>query len=312
MKVMIAVLAASVLLASFLIYFIDRFAITHKLAPLASGSAFLLFCLVMLFVGVGALLLLAVSCEISHHHHQAKVAPKPRSVSDTHGEFFSIVSHQMRSPLAAIRWLSEVLESETKNELTIQQRGYLQDIHEESQRMIRLLNSLMSMTRLEARHAATKPETVKIESLIQSLVKELRGKHTDTHAQIVVRKPAKALPAVTTDRVLYMQALENILKNAIRYSKPGRSRVEIKSEADGKGNVVVSVKDQGIGIPAQSQGRVFEKFYRAPNAVRAQTEGNGLGLYIAKMIIDLLGGSIWFESEEGKGSTFFVRIPVKK
>jgi len=117
-------------------------------------------------------------------------------------------------------------------------------------------------------------------------------------------------PEVSLDGTIYTQTLHNLLTNAIRYTLPqkGRITVGLKKETEG---YVLSVCDNGIGVPKDAQEHVFERFYRAKNALGIETQGSGLGLYLVKVMTDAYGGKIWFESSEGEGTSFYVLIPER-
>jgi signal transduction histidine kinase len=124
------------------------------------------------------------------------------------------------------------------------------------------------------------------------------------------KKPEKKLPEVKIDVEKIKLAIQNFLENAIRYTKPGGEVIISLKYLEGK--IEFSIKDTGVGISKDQQARVFTKFFRGANVIRMETEGSGLGLFIAKNIIEAHGGRIWFESEEGKGATFYFTLPVKK
>jgi two-component system sensor histidine kinase VicK len=121
-------------------------------------------------------------------------------------------------------------------------------------------------------------------------------------------KKPKKLPKVKVDVEKIYLAIQNLLENAIRYNKVG-GEIEIILKEKEK-EIEFSIRDTGIGIPKNQQSRVFTKFFRGSNAIRMETEGSGLGLFIAKNIIEAHGGRIWFESEEGKGTTFYFTLPT--
>ena len=121
-------------------------------------------------------------------------------------------------------------------------------------------------------------------------------------------RPSYELPKIKIDNSLLKQVIHNLLTNAIRYSPKGRGQIKVEVRDKGLDYVIV-VSDNGMGIPKEDQKRIFERFYRAKNASELTSEGTGLGLYINKLIVEAYGGRIWFESEEGKGTKFFVSVP---
>lgn len=306
-KVCIVVVILSAALTYVTLSILDAFAINADAATLTPFQAFAVFCLTLIIMSVMAMVLLAAAMEITHHNGNQRRLDAVLPVSPS-SPLFAIISHQLRSPLSAIRWLAEVLKSEAKDSLTEHQISYLDDITEEAKRTVRLINTLLDIARLESGRMPMRRATTNIEALIARVVREMRAQMTKTHVQIVVRKPRTELTPLDTDADLLYQVFANVISNAMRYSKPGRAIVEVSMDSAPNGSLVVSVKDQGIGIPKESQPHIFEKFYRAPNAIKTQTDGTGLGLYIAKLIVDQLGGAIWFTSQENQGSTFLIQI----
>ena len=145
--------------------------------------------------------------------------------------------------------------------------------------------------------------------LISNVVSELAQVADARNCTVVYNSPKKPFPLISVDPVLLRQVLVNLLNNATHYSKPKKCRVEVDFK-EIKGYYQIDIVDQGIGIPANVQDKLFDKFFRADNAIKADTQGTGLGLYIAKKIIETSGGKIWFESTEGKGSAFHFTIPI--
>ena len=176
--------------------------------------------------------------------------------------------------------------------------------------MITLINDLLNVTRIEEGRYLYRPVLTDIESLVQFVINTLRDQIKKKEIKFEYKKPKKKLPKVMLDVEKMRLAIQNLLDNAIRYTRPeGRVTVSLRHV---KKEIELSVKVTGIGIPKDQQERVFIKFFRGANAIRLETEGSGLGLFIVKNIIEAHGGKIWFESEEGKGTTFYFTIPVKE
>lgn len=223
-------------------------------------------------------------------------------------EFVSVASHQLRTPLTAIKLFTEMLINEQVGKISKEQREYLSNVYDSTERMVGLVNDLLNVTRIESGRLMINPEITNIDSFISSLLSEARPLAEIKNVKITYKKGVKALN-IPLDRSLVRQVYHNLLTNAIRYTPEG-GEVNVKIKSDKK-FFIVSVSDSGIGIPVESQKRIFEKFFRADNAVKVATEGTGLGLYVSKMIIETSGGSIWFKSSPGKGTTFFVALPKK-
>lgn len=224
-------------------------------------------------------------------------------------EFISIASHQLKTPLTAISWIIERLTSGKVGKFTKKQKDYLADVYDSNKRMVKLVDDLLSVSRLEEGKIKIEPKPLQLEDVIKKIIEAHKFLGAKRRCQIIFEKPKEKLPLVSLDEFLLRQIAGNILTNAMRYSKDG-CRVEIKLEKKGN-NLLLTISDQGIGIPEDKQHRVFEKFFRADNAQKLHPDGTGLGLYITKMIVGLLGGKIWFESEEGRGTVFYVELPVR-
>jgi len=232
-------------------------------------------------------------------------------------EFVSVASHQLRTPLTAIRLFAEMLISGNEGKLNAKQKYYLDNVHESALRMVKLVNDLLNVSRIETGRLKIEPELVQLEDFIQNIINEAMPLAKAKNCAIIFNKPRKKLPKVSIDPSLMRQVIHNLVMNAVRYSRPAKNcgmkvtlERENKKSKEQESNILISVADNGIGIPKEMQSRIFEKFFRADNAVKAVAEGTGLGLYIAKMIVESSGGKIWFESEKDKGSTFYFTIPA--
>lgn len=232
-----------------------------------------------------------------------------KQLDEAKTNFISIASHQLRTPLTAIRWLSELLINEGKGKLQPPLDMYADDIMQSAKRMIVLVNSLLNVSRIESGRITISPKPAHLEKIVESVIKEQEIAARGSRCEIHFQKPRTPLPKLDLDVNLVRQVVQNLLTNAIRYSRPQTCSIDIAIRKEAK-RVVLSVKDSGMGIPESAQPRIFEKFFRASNAVKKQTDGTGLGLYISKMILEMTGGSIWFESAENVGSTFYVSIPL--
>jgi len=223
-------------------------------------------------------------------------------------EFITLASHQLRTPLSAIRWYAELLSdsAETFNE---DQKQYVQEIDHSVRRMIALLGSLLHAARMEDDKLQPELKLLNLTSLVAEAVKDTQEVFEGSSMRYELDLPKDAV-LVMTDPVLIRVVLQNLISNAVKYSPKGSS-ITIRMARAGD-RATMSVADAGIGIPAAEQQRIFEKFFRAQNVRRMDTDGNGLGLYISKSIVDRLGGTMAFESSENKGTTFTVELPAEK
>ena len=230
-------------------------------------------------------------------------------------EFVSIVSHQLRSPLTNLKWGLDFLmgEGAARNQ---QETGYFHILRENIGRMHELVNDLLTVSRVEQGTFPFQEKEFELQELIKQVLVEFQSASLASNVEIQVE--GKRIPKLYSDPSLVRHVLGNILDNAIRYAwkdsgaapqgKRERNRIVIRLKDKGS-SVRVEVEDNGVGIPAEDQKYIFQKFFRSSNAVRRQTEGSGLGLFIVKSLLEKAGGHIGFTSEENKGSTFWFTLP---
>ena len=224
-------------------------------------------------------------------------------------EFVSLAAHQLRTPLSAIKWTLKMLLDGDLGGITEEQKSFIEKTYSSNERMIALINDLLSVARIEEGRYLYKPVLSDIELMIEFVINSYKEESKKRGIEVRFEKPEKKLPLVLVDAEKMRLAIQNLFDNAIRYSRPGgKVTVSLKGA---KKEVEVSIKDIGVGIPENQKERVFTKFFRAANVMRIDTEGSGLGLFITKNIIEAHGGKIWFESEENKGSTFHFSLPTQ-
>lgn len=225
-------------------------------------------------------------------------------------EFVSVAAHQLRTPLSAIKWTLRMLLDGDLGPLTQEQKDFIEKTYKSNERMIGLINDLLNVTRIEEGRYLYRPILLDIKSIVQSLVNLYKEEAEKKKIKIEFKKPEKSLPRLMLDKEKITLAIQNLLENAIRYTpRGGQVKVSLKHV---KKEVEFSVKDTGVGIPRDQQGNIFTKFFRGANVLRMETEGSGLGLFIAKNVIEAHGGKIWFESEENVGTTFYFTIPAQE
>jgi signal transduction histidine kinase len=225
-------------------------------------------------------------------------------------EFVSVASHQLRTPLSAIRWEAELLLSKFRKEkIGSKQRQSIENINTLSGKMTRLVNDLLDVARIDQGRLIIKKMPVNMPAIVEEAIAEVSAVSRIRHIEMVFRNEKK-IPLVFGDPEKLRMVVENLLNNSIKYTaNHGKIELKLLKKND---FVIFSIKDNGVGIPAEQHERVFDKFFRSDNVVKYQTEGTGLGLYIAKNIIEQLKGKIWFDSVEGLGSIFSFSVPVNR
>lgn len=188
------------------------------------------------------------------------------------------------------------------------QKELLEKGYSANERMIALVNDLLDVVRIEEGRFDYKFKKTGVTNVIDSIVKETKVIADEKGIQLSFHKPSREFPEVALDAVKFRLAASNIITNAVQYT-PAKGRVDVELTLNGS-EILILVKDTGVGIPKHQLDRLFTKFFRADNAVRMQTAGSGLGLFIAKNIIEKHKGKIWIESEEGKGTTVYFTIPT--
>ncbi|MFA6424135.1 MAG: ATP-binding protein [Candidatus Magasanikbacteria bacterium] len=232
---------------------------------------------------------------------------KEKEIDQAKSEFVSLASHQLRTPLSTVNWYTEMLLAGDAGKMNAEQKKYLREIYDSNNRMIDLVNTLLNVSRIEMGTFKVKPEPIKISEVIESLLSEL-SVQTSQHKLKVEKKFGKDVPTINADPSLIRIIIQNLLSNAVKYTPDGgKISAEVMRRPH---DVMIEIKDSGYGIPKNQQDKIFNKMFRAENVKDKITDGNGLGLYSTKAIVEQSGGKIWFESEENKGTSFFVTIPL--
>jgi len=231
-----------------------------------------------------------------------------KEVDKVKNEFISLASHQLRTPLSSIKWLCELFWQEDTNRLTKDQKKIVGKVQNENERLIKLVNSLLNVSRIESKKINLNPSLTDISKLTHDTVDSFRKQIGDRQQTIEVNFP-DTMQELVIDAKLVGEALLNLISNASKYTPIG-GRLWVKGKTVGN-EFVISVTDNGIGIPINDQRHIFEKFFRAQNANQTLTDGNGLGLYFVKWVAEQHGGHVWFESTQNVGSTFYLAFPIK-
>ena len=232
-----------------------------------------------------------------------------KKLDESRTSFISIASHQLRTPLTSIRWFVEMLLAGDAGPLNKEQKHFVSQIYESADRMIDLVNLLLQIARVEAGRVRMEPTRTDFKTITDSVAFSLQAQLNEKEQTIEVKASRDPMPLIPMDQEVVWQVIQNLLTNAIRYSpKKGVISIFITDKGD---FLEYSVKDSGIGIPENQQSRVFEKFFRADNAVKEIPEGSGLGLALAKSLVEGWNGKIWFESKEGAGTIFYFTVPIE-
>jgi len=230
------------------------------------------------------------------------------ALDENKSEFVSIAAHQLQTPVTGIRWsLASLMQGELGS-LTDMQRKIVKEALDITIRMIDLVHDLLNVARIEEGRFDLRFKEMSLELLIGAALERCKASAAERHINLVADMP-KDLPILPLDEEKITIALDNLLDNAIKYTPEGGS-ASITSKREGE-YVRTSVTDTGIGIAKSEIKKIFEKFFRAGNAQRYITYGNGLGLYVVKNIVEAHGGRISVESVEGKGTTFTFTLPTK-
>lgn len=223
-------------------------------------------------------------------------------------DFISLASHQLRTPLSAIKTYSHMLIDGFMGPISPSQKKSLRTIVSASNRMNELISTLLNVSRIESGNVVISPKNVNLNHLCDEVFRELALTANTKDIKLSCKLPEKPV-IIKADNLLTKEIMVNLVSNAVKYT-PEHGEVHLAIRRQG-GQALISVKDNGMGIPKSAQNKIFTKFYRAHNVVRQETSGTGLGLYLVKGLVEALSGSIWFESTEHVGTTFFVKLPIE-
>ncbi len=272
---------------------------TYFIATSKIGDPFLVTIVVLL---LGAFLLI-INFIITSSFERVAEASKMKT------EFIDIVSHQLRAPITNLRFSLDFLIADKNNKLSEEQMEYVNILKENTERMNGLVDNLLTVSRMESGRFPMKKKNVSVAKITQKLLRKFKPFIEASNVNVSLNVP-QALSDVFADSLWLEQVVENLLDNAIRYTKGGgRIAIEIKEERD---KIYFTIEDNGVGIPKEEQKHIFVKFFRSANALKKQTKGSGLGLHISKKIIELSEGKIWFKSKENHGTTFHFILPIVK
>lgn len=238
---------------------------------------------------------------------------KERAEEREQAEFISTASHEMRTPVASIEGYLGLAMNPSTAQIDDRARGFIAKAQESAQHLGRLFQDLLDVSKSEDGRMTSVPKVVDVSTIAQTVAEGLAMKAQEKGLSLVF-KPSenagqkKIMPVlyVNQDNDHIREILDNLVENAIKYTPKGEVVVDVQGTED---KVIVSVKDSGLGIPAEDMPHLFQKFYRVDNVDRQEIGGTGLGLYLSRRLAESMQGRIWAESTYGKGSTFFLELP---
>ncbi len=223
-------------------------------------------------------------------------------------DFVSMAAHELRSPLTSIRGYLSVLIEEVQEKLTVEQKSFLNRINIATIQLVALVENLLNVSRIERGILTVNLEVSDWLDLVRQSVADFADRAKEKSLSLQFIEPIQPAPKVLADKLRIGEVLSNLLSNAINYTQAGGQITVSLAQKDQ--DVITHIKDTGQGIPQDAIPYLFTKFFRVSGSLERGSKGTGLGLYIAKSIIDLHHGKIWVNSEEGRGSTFSFSLPV--
>ncbi len=233
-----------------------------------------------------------------------------RKMNDMKSDWISISAHQLRTSLSAVKWILKMFIDGDFGKLTNEQTGFIGKAFDSNERMITLVNELLSLNHTEQTSLTYNFQNHDIVALTDSVIFDFSGESYKKGVPVVFLKPTTPLPPCAFDEEKIRVVIQNLIENAIKYSNHGDK--VIISITPSPTAIEISVKDSGIGIPAAEQDKILSKFFRATNAKAHDPIGSGLGLYTTKSIVERHGGKLSFESEENSGTTFHFTLPLQR
>lgn len=253
-----------------------------------------------------------VFIEDEHNHYVGVMyvledLSREKLLSDMKSEFISLAAHQLRTPLSAIKWLLRMFLTGDFGELTLQQKEYIKKGYETNEKLVELVRDLLDVSRIEEGRYGFNFKKVNIKNLVEKIVPMYIFKSQEKDIHFTFNEPSFPIADIVLDEEKISIVLQNLLDNAFKYTpKSGDVTLSLIPKEQ---EVQFVISDTGMGILEEEKQKIFSKFFRGYNALRSNIEGTGLGLFIVKNIIEKHKGKIWFESQVGKGTTFYFTIP---
>lgn len=222
-------------------------------------------------------------------------------------DFISRAVHQIRTPIASIRWYLEMILEGDLRKFTEEQKNRTQKVYDSVLSLINLIDKLLIVDHIQSSRVSVALMKVDVKKMLEAVLAQCANLIKNNPQRIAVVSDEGAAFQVQADSELLWQVVTNLITNALKYSDE-KSTVTVNLTGDNS-SITLAVSDAGIGIPKDEQQAITTKFFRATNARKYHSEGSGLGLYIASSFIAKMGGKLWFESSEGKGTTFYISLP---
>ncbi|HNP74878.1 MAG TPA: PAS domain-containing sensor histidine kinase [bacterium] len=230
-----------------------------------------------------------------------------KAIDRSKTEFVSLASHQLRTPLSAINWYAEMMLNGDIGGVNKELKEYLKEIYDGNQRMIELVNDLLNVSRVDLGTIEINIEKVDVVELAEDVLGDLAPKIKLKNVKLIKDYDARLKP-IKSDAKFLRIIFQNLLSNAVKYNRD-QGKVYLTIAQKGL-KLFIEIRDTGMGIPQHQQHKIFTRLFRADNAKEKVTEGSGLGLYLIKLAVEKGGGKIWFDSQEGKGTAFFIELPI--
>lgn len=262
------------------------------------------YLIIGLFLGYGAKLLFKRESLL-----KVKELEESKTALTNTIENVKITMHQLRTPLSAIKWAIKMMLDGDAGELKAEQRELLNKSYLNNERVIKIVDNLLDVSIAKGGASIFNFEKVDFQEIVRTAINSVESLVIKNHQNLIIEKPEK-LPKIYLDKERMIIVLQNLLGNAIKYT-PEYGKIKIIIQVD-KQLLCVKINDQGVGIPKKDQPKIFSKFFRASNAIKSETDGNGLGLFITKNIIEKHNGKISLKSEEHEGTEVSFSIPIDK
>jgi len=236
---------------------------------------------------------------------------KLKKINAAKSELISVSAHQLRTSLSALKWILKMFLNKDLGKISTEQEGFMVKAYDSNERMITLVNNLLTLNHTGEASSELKFAKVDIVKLLEQILFEFSGETFNKGIELTLLKPdSSEIHTINCDVDKIRIVLQNLIENAIKYSYAhGKIVVTIRNKKE-ISSIEISVHDNGIGISKENQQNIFNKFFRATEAIKKESTGSGLGLYTTREIIEQHHGKIWFESSPESGTTFTISLPT--